>query len=71
MLIKCFQIGYGAGKRQSRKVHDLACAILQVAQMMDPKYLKDPLGEDEKEKKKRLKEEERKKKVNKSLGKKL
>jgi hypothetical protein len=44
-------------------VYDLACAILQIGQMMDPKYLKDPLGEDEKDKKKRLKEEEKKKKV--------
>jgi hypothetical protein len=31
--------------------------------MMDDKYLKDPLGEDEKDKKKRQKEEERRKKV--------
>ena len=67
MHIKFSVTGCGAGKRQSRKIHDLACAILQVAQMMDPKYLKDPLGEDEKEKKKRLKEEERKKKVNKKI----
>lgn len=48
----------GAGK-----VRQLASAILQVAQMVDPKYLKRPLGEDEKDKKKRLKEEDRRKKV--------
>ena len=56
--------GSAALKAQSRKIHDLACAILQVAQMMDPKYLKEPLGEDEKGKKKRQKDEEKRKKVN-------
>ena len=53
----------GSVSKQSRRIHDLACAVLQLAQMIDSKYLKDPLGEDEKEKKKRLKEEEKKKKV--------
>merc|ERR1719187_2629 len=43
-------------------VKQLACAILQVGQMVDHKYFKSPLGEDEKDKKKRLKEEEKRKK---------
>ena len=47
------------------KVKSLASAILQIEQMLEPKYLKSPLGEDEKDKKKRLKEEEKKKKVRK------
>ena len=50
-------------RKQTKRIRDLASAILQVAQMVDHKYLKAPLGEDEKEKKKRLKEEEKKKKV--------
>ncbi len=50
-------------KEQRKKIHHLASAILQVAQMLDEEYLKAPLGEDEKEKKKRLKEEEKRKKV--------
>ena len=42
------------------KVQQLAAAILQVGQMIldHDKYLKQPLGEDEKERKKRLKKEE-------------
>ena len=57
--------GASMGKeRDLKKVRDMACAILQVAQMIDMKYIKPPLGEDEKEKKKRLKEEEKRKKVN-------
>lgn len=35
--------------------------------MVDKKYLKDPLGEDEKGKKKRLKDEEKRKKVDKRI----
>ena len=50
-------------RKQLKLVRDLASAILQVAQMLDIKYIKAPLGEDEKDKKKRLKEEERRKKV--------
>lgn len=50
-------------EKDLKKVRDMACAILQVAQMIDMKYIKPPLGEDEKEKKKRLKEEEKRKKV--------
>jgi bromodomain adjacent to zinc finger domain protein 1A len=46
-----------------KKVKGLSSAILQVSQMIDSKYFKTPLGEDEKEKKKRLKEEEKRKKV--------
>jgi len=49
-------------KRQSNKVRGLACAMLQVSQMLANKYFKPPLGEDEKEIKKRLKEEEKRKK---------
>ena len=49
--------------KTNHTIRDLACAILQIAQMMDPKYLKAPLSEDEKDKKKRLKEEEKKKKA--------
>ncbi len=45
-----------------RKIQGLSSAVLQVAQMVDGKYFKPPLGEDEKEKKKRLKEEEKRKK---------
>ena len=56
------QIQYG-DRKQLKLVRDLASAILQVAQMVDIKYIKAPLGEDEKDKKKRLKEEERRKKV--------
>ena len=48
----------------NRKVKELACAILQVEQMLDQKFLKAPLSEDEKKKAKRLKEEEKRKKVN-------
>merc|ERR1711874_357501 len=42
------------------KIQQLAAAILQVGQMIvdHEKYLKQPLGEDEKERKKRLKKEE-------------
>ena len=46
-----------------RRVKDLASAILQIGQMVDAKFFKPPLGEGEKEKKKRLKEEEKRKKV--------
>ena len=46
-----------------KKVRDLASAVLQVSQMIEERYFKQPLGEDEKEKKKRLKEEEKRKKV--------
>jgi len=49
-------------KHQNEKVRGLASAILQVSQMAEAKYFKQPLGEDEKEKKKRLKEEEKRKK---------
>ena len=45
-----------------RRVKDLASAILQIGQMVDAKFFKPPLGEGEKEKKKRLKEEEKRKK---------
>ena len=31
-------------KRQSEKIRGLACAILQVSQMLDQKYFKQPLG---------------------------
>jgi len=55
-------IEHGA-RKQLKLVRDLASAILQIAQMVDIKYIKAPLGEDEKDKKKRLKEEERRKKV--------
>jgi len=54
--------GSNSKRRTLKKVRELASAILQVAQMIDVKYFKPPLGEDEKEKKKRLKEEEKKKK---------
>merc|ERR1719268_55655 len=51
-------------RRNLKKVRGLASAILQVAQMLEEKYLKSPLGEDEKAKKKRLKrEEDRRKKL--------
>jgi len=43
-------------------VRGLACAILQLAQMVQEKYFKPPLGEDEKEKKKRMKEEDKRRK---------
>ncbi|XP_046463980.1 bromodomain adjacent to zinc finger domain protein 1A-like isoform X2 [Daphnia pulex] len=43
-------------------VVDLACSLLQLAQSVETKYLKKPLGEDEKERKKRLKAEEAMKK---------
>jgi bromodomain adjacent to zinc finger domain protein 1A len=49
-------------REQRQKVRGLACAILQVAQMVQERFFKPPLGEDEKEKKKRLKEEERRRK---------
>lgn len=52
-----------ADKELSRKVTGLASAILQVGQMVDRKYIKPPLGEDEKEKKKRLREEEKRNRV--------
>ena len=55
-------IEHGA-RKQLKLVRDLASAILQIAQMVDIKYIKAPLGEDEKDQKKRLKEEERRKKV--------
>jgi len=48
--------------KRSITVKQLACAILQVGQMVDKKYFKEPLGEDEKNKAKRLKEEEKRKK---------
>lgn len=67
------QEGGGGNKRDSsgsastgqdvKKVRDLASAILQISQMVEAKYFQPPLGEDEKEKKKRLKEEERRQKV--------
>lgn len=55
-------------QKQHLEVKRLGAAILQVAQMIKPedieKFLKKPLGEDEKERKKRLKkEEDRKKKL--------
>ena len=50
-------------KEIDRKVRDLASAILQVAQMVEDKYFKSPLGEDEKDKKKRVREEEKRRKV--------
>merc|ERR1712126_160810 len=53
-------------EKQHLEVKKLAAAILQVAQMIKPedieKFLKKPLGEDEKERKKRLKKEEDRKK---------
>jgi bromodomain adjacent to zinc finger domain protein 1A len=55
--------GSSAEREEQRKVRDLACAMLQVSQMIDAKFLKSPLGEDEKDKKKRLKDEEKRKKV--------
>lgn len=48
--------------KRSVTIKQLSCAILQVAQMVDKKYFKEPLGEDEKNKAKRLKEEEKRKK---------
>ena len=56
--------GSTTARKVSKKLQGLAKAILQVAQMVDPKYFKSPLGEDEKDKKKRLKEEDKKKRVN-------
>ena len=54
------------GAVQERTVRQLAAAILQVQRMVSQedveKYLKEPLGEDEKERKKRLKKEEEQKK---------
>merc|ERR1712038_1294311 len=52
----------GNFKKRQKLVRELASAILQVAQMVDIKYIKAPLGEEEKDKKKRLKEEEKRKK---------
>ncbi len=49
-------------RQHGKKIRGLASAILQLAQMVDEKFFKAPLGEDEKEKKKRLKKEEEKKK---------
>jgi len=48
--------------KRSITVKQLACAVLQVGQMVDKKFFKEPLGEDEKNKAKRLKEEEKRKK---------
>ena len=56
-----------AARQESKKIRDLASAILQISQMVEEKYIKPPLGEDEKLKKKRLKEEERRQKVTKYL----
>ena len=55
--------GSNAARRLNKKVQGLSSAILQVAQMLETKYFKPPLGEDEKQKKKRAAEEEKKKKV--------
>ncbi|XP_040569329.1 bromodomain adjacent to zinc finger domain protein 1A isoform X2 [Lepeophtheirus salmonis] len=49
-----------SSKEYSNKVRDLSSAILQIGQMVDEKFLKEPLSESEKEKKKRLKEEKKK-----------
>ena len=57
-----------SARKHLKKNRELASAILQIGQMVDPKYLKTPLGEDEKEKKKRLKEEEKRRKVTKIVG---
>ncbi|KAK2707515.1 bromodomain adjacent to zinc finger domain protein 1A-like [Artemia franciscana] len=46
----------------TNRVKDLASALLQISQSVEEKFLKKPLGEDEKEKKKRLKMIEEKKK---------
>jgi len=41
-----------------KNVVDITCSILQLAQSIESKYLKKPLGEDEKDKRRRLKAEE-------------
>ena len=55
--------GSNSARRLNKKVQGLSGAILQVEQMLEGKYFKPPLGEDEKQKKKRMAEEDKKKKV--------
>eukprot|EP00096_Caligus_rogercresseyi_P009103 TRINITY_DN3029_c0_g1_i3.p1 TRINITY_DN3029_c0_g1~~TRINITY_DN3029_c0_g1_i3.p1 ORF type:complete len:1517 (+),score=584.82 TRINITY_DN3029_c0_g1_i3:77-4552(+) len=49
----------GEWEDYSKRIRDVSCAILQIGQMVDEKYLKEPLCETEKGKKKRLKEEKK------------